>query len=151
MRNNLAMKKSREETSTTNDRDDAARTLGLGLGQHAMAKNGDEREGGKNRLEVTQVMVARHTGGRRRRGDGTAAARAAARRGAARAEQRGGARAEQRGGADQGGSPEEEGRARRWRKLQRLGGGFGEKTAARARAAVGLKTNETGTKKYMRG
>jgi hypothetical protein len=122
MRNNLAMKKSREETSTTNDRDDAARTLGLGLGQHAMAKNGDEREGGKNRLEVTQVMVARHTGGRRRGGDGTAAARAAARRGAARAEQRGGARAE----AVRRGSPEEEGRTRRWRELRRLGGRFGD-------------------------
>jgi hypothetical protein len=116
MRNNLAKKTSREETSTTNDRDDVARTLELGLGQHTMAKNEDEREGGKNRPEVAQVMVV-----------GSPAAAGTAAKGRRRQEQRRGAarlersstaglgqssaavRAAQRGGAVQPGTLEEEG------------------------------------------
>jgi hypothetical protein len=82
MRNNLAMKTSREVTSTTNDQDAAARTLGLGLGQHTMAKSEDESESCKDRPEVAQVMVAGE-------GSNTAATtRATAWHGVARAEQR---------------------------------------------------------------
>jgi hypothetical protein len=70
MRNNLAMKMSRdEENSTTNEGDVATRTLGLGLGRCAKTEIEDGREDCKDWTKVAQVVVGaahRRLSGRRR-------------------------------------------------------------------------------------
>jgi hypothetical protein len=53
MRNNLGVKTSREEISTSTEGDAAVRNLGLG--QRGLAKHDDGREG-RGRSEVAQVM-----------------------------------------------------------------------------------------------
>jgi hypothetical protein len=150
MRNNLAMKTSREETSTTNDRGDAARTLGLGLGQHTMAENEDNREGDKDRPEVAQVMVsgspeaAAHGGG----GAGTGET-AAARQGrscAVRAELRVGRRSAGHRRRRRGQGAAVSVGERRWRDSRRLRAGRRRNREARSKGAVGLKKNKPATK-----
>jgi hypothetical protein len=54
MRNNLGVKTSREEISTSNEGDTAVRTLGLG--QCAMAEKKMVAREGRGRPEVAQVM-----------------------------------------------------------------------------------------------